>query len=245
MSFPPVILSSSLWSGSALHSQQRYPATITPTGRAFGVTAASDGVTRRLYRRRAWRARSQVVLKEVVPKSHALLLPWSVSMGIAVVVEAILRLSDPRSTRGVLAWGAMIADARQRWADAPALIMQCSAFVSVLAPTSWAMAQRSVIAAGVAARGAALMPSTSPISTSRCGLPPARSRCCATSISVNPDILGLGRIGAKSMIGCVIAGLVPPDFQCHGGVQLRWRGDAGSPARAQTCTVWQSILRAA
>src|SRR5262249_32008148 len=125
MSFPPVILSLILMVGLGIGLDKVILAIILVDWTRFCRVLRSEVlvVTQRDYvaaARLLGFSHSQTVPGEVLPATFPLLITlFSVEMGIAVVVEAILSFVGMGVGPNQAAWGQMIADARQDIAGAP------------------------------------------------------------------------------------------------------------------------------
>src|SRR5262245_4944404 len=125
MSFPPVILSLILMVGLGTGLRNVVLAIVLVDWTRFCrvlrgevlVVARKDYVAAaRLLGFSHWRT----ITREIVPGSLPLLImPISLEMGIAVIVEAILSFVGLSVSAQTPAWGQMIADARQSIHDAP------------------------------------------------------------------------------------------------------------------------------
>lgn len=125
LSFPPVILSLILMVGLGTGLQNVILAIVLVDWTRFCRVLRSEVivVTRRDYVAAArllgfshWRA----VTREIAPATFPLLITlFSLEMGVAVVVEAILSFVGMSVGADIPAWGQMIADARQNIYQAP------------------------------------------------------------------------------------------------------------------------------
>jgi peptide/nickel transport system permease protein len=125
MSFPPVVLALILMVGLGTGASKVVLAIILVDWTRFCrvlraevlVTARRDYVTAaRLSGFGHWRT----LLSEVLPATLPLLITLlSLEMGIAVIVEAVLSFVGMGVRADEVAWGQMIADARQNVAEAP------------------------------------------------------------------------------------------------------------------------------
>jgi peptide/nickel transport system permease protein len=119
MSFPPVILSLILMVGLGTGLRNVILAIVIVDWTRFCRVVRSEvlAVMRRDYipaARLVGFSHVQIMLREVLPAVAPLLLTlFSIEMGIAVIVEAILSFVGLSVEADVAAWGIMIADARQ------------------------------------------------------------------------------------------------------------------------------------
>ena len=141
MSFPPVILSLILMVGLGAGLNNVILAIVVVDWTRFCRVVRSEVLTvaRRDYipaARLAGFTHVQVIVKEILPAVAPLLLTlFSIEMGIAVIVEAILSFVGLSVEPNVPAWGVMIADARQYMYEAPTglIVPVLGIFVTVLA----------------------------------------------------------------------------------------------------------------
>ncbi len=119
MSFPPVILSLILMVGLGTGLRNVILAIVIVDWTRFCRVVRSEvlAVMKRDYipaARLAGFSHGQVILREVLPAVAPLLLTlFSIEMGIAVIVEAILSFVGLSVEADLPAWGVMIADARE------------------------------------------------------------------------------------------------------------------------------------
>jgi peptide/nickel transport system permease protein len=125
MSFPPVVLSLILIVGLGTGASKVVLAIILVDWTRFCrvlraevlVTARRDYVT---AARLSGFSHLRVLMQEVLPATLPLLITLlSLEMGIAVIVEAVLSFVGMGVRPDEIAWGQMIADARQNVAEAP------------------------------------------------------------------------------------------------------------------------------
>lgn len=125
MSFPPVVLSLILIVGLGTGASKVVLAIILVDWTRFCrvlraevlVTARRDYVT---AARLSGFGHLRVLVQEVLPATLPLLITLlSLEMGIAVIVEAVLSFVGMGVRADEIAWGQMIADARQNVAEAP------------------------------------------------------------------------------------------------------------------------------
>jgi peptide/nickel transport system permease protein len=129
MSFPPVVLSLILMVGLGTGSSKVVLAIILVDWTRFCrvlradvlITARRDYVAAaRLCGFTHW----QILTREILPATLPLLITLvSLEMGIAVVVEAVLSFVGMGVGPSEIAWGQMIADARQNVAEAPLTLL--------------------------------------------------------------------------------------------------------------------------
>jgi peptide/nickel transport system permease protein len=125
MSFPPVVLALILMLGLGIGLDKVIYAIILVDWTRFCRVLRSEVlmVSRRDYvaaARLVGFSHLRVILLEVLPASTPLLITLvSLEMGIAVIVEAILSFVGMGVSSNQVAWGQMIADARQDVADSP------------------------------------------------------------------------------------------------------------------------------
>jgi len=118
LSFPPVVLSMLLIVGLGIGTDKVILAIILVDWTRFArVLRAEAQVTSRndyvQYARLIGTSHARVLLREVFPASVPMLVTlFSMQMGIAVIVEAILSFVSMGVPSDVPAWGQMIADAR-------------------------------------------------------------------------------------------------------------------------------------
>jgi peptide/nickel transport system permease protein len=125
MSFPPVVLALILMLGLGIGLDKVIYAIILVDWTRFCRVLRSEVlvVTRRDYvaaARLVGFSHPRIILQEVLPASTPLLITLvSLEMGIAVIVEAILSFVGMGVSANQVAWGQMIADARQDVAQSP------------------------------------------------------------------------------------------------------------------------------
>ncbi len=141
MSFPPVILSLILMVGFGAGLNNVILAIVVVDWTRFCRVVRSEvlAVMKRDYipaARLVGFSHGQIILREVLPAVTPLLLTlFSIEMGIAVIVEAILSFVGLSVEPDVPAWGVMIADARQYMYQAAwgLIVPVLGIFVTVLA----------------------------------------------------------------------------------------------------------------
>ena len=140
MSFPPVILSLILMVGLGAGLRNVILAIVIVDWTRFCRVVRSEvlAVMKRDYipaARLAGFGHSQVILREVLPAVAPLLLTlFSIEMGIAVIVEAILSFVGLSVEANLPAWGVMISDAREYMYQAAwgLILPVCGIFLTVL-----------------------------------------------------------------------------------------------------------------
>jgi peptide/nickel transport system permease protein len=141
MSFPPVVLALILMLGLGIGLDKVIYAIILVDWTRFCRVLRSEVlvVSRRDYvaaARLVGYSHLRVIVKEVLPASLPLLITLvSLEMGIAVIVEAILSFVGMGVSADQVAWGQMIADARQDVADNPwpVVLPMLAIFITVAA----------------------------------------------------------------------------------------------------------------
>jgi len=125
MSFPPVVLSLVLMVGLGTGVQNVILAIILIDWTRFCRVVRADVL---VVRRRAFVAAARLLgfshlrtlLREVLPAVMPLIITlFTLEMGVAVIVEAILSFVGLSVSADTVAWGVMIADARNYLNDAP------------------------------------------------------------------------------------------------------------------------------
>lgn len=141
MAFPPVILALILLVGLGTGVNKVILAIVLIDWTRFCRVIRSDVmvIRRKDYvaaARLAGFSHGQTILKEVLPAVVPLLITlFSLEMGIAVIVEAIMSFVGMSVEPNVAAWGVMIADARQFMNQSPwgVIIPVFAIFITVLA----------------------------------------------------------------------------------------------------------------
>lgn len=141
MAFPPVILALILLVGLGAGVNKVILAIVLIDWTRFCRVIRSDVIVvrRKDYvaaARLAGFSHAQTILKEVLPAVLPLLITlFSLEMGIAVIVEAIMSFVGMSVEPNVAAWGVMIADARQTMNQAPwgVVVPVAAIFLTVLA----------------------------------------------------------------------------------------------------------------
>lgn len=141
MSFPPVVFALILMLGLGIGLDKVIYAIILVDWTRFCRVLRSEVL---VVRRRDYIAAARlvgfshprIVLQEVLPATAPLLITLtSLEMGIAVIVEAVLSFVGMGASADQVAWGQMIADARQDVADSPwqVVLPMLAIFVTVAA----------------------------------------------------------------------------------------------------------------
>ena len=192
------------------------------------VTARRDYVTAaRLSGFSHWRTLTREVLPATLPLLITLL---SLEMGIAVIVEAVLSFVGMGVRADEIAWGQMIADARQNVAEAPWTLLapMAAIFVTVTGFNLLGDGLRRALDVRLREAGAASAECRRHDAAGGRGADgrggagrSARAGGPGTVASRLPAgrVLGLvGESGAgKSMVGRAIAQALPPGFSISGG----------------------------